>query len=128
MSVVAQVAIDFALTSCASCGINFQLPYWFDQKLREKGASFFCPNGHSLSYGRGEVERLRSELAAEQSKRQSADSRATMAENTSRVLRGHLTRVRRRVAGGVCPCCNRTFVKLGQHMKTKHPDFGESRA
>lgn len=34
-------------------------------------------------------------------------------------------RLRRRTAAGVCPCCNRSFVQLARHMKTKHPDHVE---
>jgi len=32
-----------------------------------------------------------------------------------------LKRVKRRINGGVCTCCNRTFTNLARHMKTKHP-------
>ena len=28
-----------------------------------------------------------------------------------------------RVAEGVCNCCNRKFVNVARHMKTKHPAF-----
>jgi hypothetical protein len=40
--------------------------------------------------------------------------------------KGHVTRKKRqleRVASGVCPCCNRSFVNLRRHMKTQHPEF-----
>lgn len=34
-----------------------------------------------------------------------------------------LKKIQTRVKGGVCPCCNRSFVQLTRHMKTKHPDY-----
>ena len=33
-------------------------------------------------------------------------------------------RMRERVMNGVCPCCNRTFQNLREHMKSEHADFG----
>lgn len=37
--------------------------------------------------------------------------------------RGVTTRLKNRVANGVCPCCNRTFANLQRHMSTKHKGF-----
>ena len=34
--------------------------------------------------------------------------------------------MRDRVKNGVCPCCNRSFTSLWQHIKNEHPEFGES--
>jgi|GEM_PF-2697621 len=35
-------------------------------------------------------------------------------------------RAERRIHAGVCPHCNRTFVQLARHMKTKHQDAAPS--
>ena len=48
------------------------------------------------------------------------------AERSAAAYKGHLTRVKRRVGNGVCPCCNRTFKNLADHMTTKHPDYAGS--
>lgn len=37
--------------------------------------------------------------------------------------RGQVTRLKRRAANGVCPCCTRTFADLKRHMANQHPDF-----
>lgn len=37
--------------------------------------------------------------------------------------RGQLTKLKRRVSNGVCPCCNRSFADLHRHMTEKHPDY-----
>jgi len=39
--------------------------------------------------------------------------------------KGQLTKTKRRVANGVCPCCNRTFADLSAHMHGQHPEYGE---
>ncbi|HYC31767.1 MAG TPA: hypothetical protein VEB59_05720, partial [Gemmatimonadales bacterium] len=41
-----------------------------------------------------------------------------------RSTKGVVTKIKRRVAGGVCPCCNRTFSDLARHMSGKHPGWG----
>jgi hypothetical protein len=34
-----------------------------------------------------------------------------------------MTRIKKRVAAGVCPCCNRSFKDLARHMAGQHPDY-----
>lgn len=128
MSVAASVVIHFDLTSCASCGIQFQLPRSYDDKRREDGKTFYCPNGHSLSYGEGEATRLRRFLDAERESHKRTRGRLDQERNSHRATRGHLTRHRKRSAAGVCPCCNRTFQQLSRHMKRKHPDYVKEHA
>lgn len=43
--------------------------------------------------------------------------------NKLRAEKGAKTRIKNRVANGVCPCCTRTFQNLHRHMETKHPEF-----
>lgn len=37
--------------NCPSCGIEFGFPVKIEKLWRENHKSFFCPNGHSLSWG-----------------------------------------------------------------------------
>lgn len=37
-----------------------------------------------------------------------------------------LTKTRKRIANGVCPCCHRTFQNLARHMAGQHPAYEES--
>jgi len=51
------------------------------------------------------------------------------AERTERRLsaqKGVTTRIKNRVANGVCPCCKRSFTDLRRHMETKHPKYAET--
>lgn len=47
---------------------------------------------------------LRQQLILEENKRKESDRKL------------------KRIHNGVCPCCNRSFVNLQRHMKTKHPE------
>jgi hypothetical protein len=96
----------------------------------DSGENFYCPVGHSQHYTESTVQKLEKELAREKRSREFYQSNATYErsarERTERRLRatkGAKTRIVNRIKNGVCPCCNRTFINLGQHMKTQHPDF-----
>lgn len=67
--------------------------------------------------GEGPGARLERQLANREE-----DLRAAKAAHA--VTKGKLTKTRNRIAKGVCPCCNRSFVNLGKHMAGQHPDFG----
>jgi hypothetical protein len=97
--------------------------------------TFYCPAGHSLHYGDNEADRLRRELADEKARSRSIASsrdyafselRETEAKLTQKKrlytrTRNELTKVKTRVAAGVCPDCNRSFQNVARHMATKHP-------
>lgn len=94
--------------------------------------SFYCPYGHSQHYvtGESETDKLRRErdraiqrTAEWQDQARLEEERRKEVEKTLAVTRGQLTKTRKRVAGGVCPCCNRHFSALERHMHTRHPDY-----
>jgi ssDNA-binding Zn-finger/Zn-ribbon topoisomerase 1 len=103
------------------------------RKRLEEGGSFFCPNGHSQHYTETKVEKLKRQLqAAKQNseyfqERMREERDAKEAERRSKAAyKGQLTKAKRRVSNGVCPCCNRHFVDLERHMKGQHPEWGEA--
>lgn len=53
---------DFESVVCANCGTTFGLLPEVAKHRRDTGQDFTCPNGHVLTYGKGEVSRLRAEL------------------------------------------------------------------
>lgn len=116
--------------TCCSCGMAFAMPDSYLRGLREKGDSFFCPAGHSQRFSEPEVKRLKKEVEAakrqtEQYKKwynaEQRDHEHT--RNRLRATKGVLTKTKKRVANGVCPCCNRTFKDLARHMAGQHPEF-----
>lgn len=115
--------------TCCACSMLFAVPKDFNRRRREDSKSFYCPAGHAQHYkpGGSEADRLKRDLERERQVREAAESRAGKAEqNLAQVARAH-RKMRERVMNGVCPCCNRSFGNLRDHMKTEHPDFGEVR-
>lgn len=115
---------------CCNCGVVFGLTEGHRQQLRHSGEFFHCPNGHRQHFTETDADRLRKQLATAERQRDAAQANAVhardQAEATERVLRatkGQVTKLKKRVANGVCPCCNRTFVNLARHMSGQHPDF-----
>lgn len=118
---------------CCACSITFAVPEDFDQRRRNDGKTFYCPAGHSQSYTKSELDRVREKLAREQAARERAQAREIhehdqriAAERSASAYKGRVTRLKNRAAAGVCPCCNRSFENLRRHMSTKHPDFTET--
>lgn len=112
--------------NCYLCGVIFAMPEPLKQRRREDSKSFWCPNGHEQHFTETEAARLRKQLERAQSAATAARDQADAAERSNRALRGVVTRERKRVGRGLCPCCNRTFQDLARHMAGQHPDFAES--
>lgn len=110
-------------TSCGVCGIPFAIPDNHLSKLKATGDTFYCPSGHGISYSEGTNARLKRELAAANGNARYYEGRLSTEERRSAAFKGQVTKIKKRVAAGVCPCCNRTFQDLGRHMAGQHPDF-----
>jgi hypothetical protein len=101
------------------CGIHLAIPSTLYDVAHRDGTSVYCPLGHAFSWSdttKKELERARYRLQATQ-------ELLAQEERSHAATRGHLTRQRKRVAAGVCPCCHRTFQQLARHMAAKHPEF-----
>lgn len=120
--------VHFTQMVCGSCGIPFAVPTnWYVQKKNEK-AEFRCPNGCCRVFiGKSEVEKLKEEI--EKVKAASQLENQKLWEKHMSVLseKNSLERKLIRVGKGVCPCCNRSFANLKNHMKQKHPEITKSK-
>lgn len=116
---------------CWNCHAWYGLDRAAFDRLRVTGDNWFCPYCGKSTVVRTSVKaQLERQLAAARQQEQWANERAeraarraVSAEMSRRVTKGHLTRVKKRVAAGVCPCCNRTFADLARHMAGKHPEY-----
>lgn len=119
---------------CCSCGVVFAVGKKFDARRRDDKQSFYCPNGHAQSYtgptaaqqaeaARKDAQRLKQQLDWATTARKASDDRADAAERSRAAQKGANTKLRKRVANGVCPCCKRSFKDLQRHMSGQHPDF-----
>lgn len=132
---VIQLPIKYETTPCIDCGIEIVISSQRMRDLRNTSEEFWCLNGHRQWFsGQSDAERIRRDLQAklDQSERERVWAENRQKENYLRAeklkksrdaLKGHLGRVKNRIAAGVCPCCNRSFANLARHMKTKHKRF-----
>ena len=123
------------IIECAACSIDFGIGADFMKRRREDHETFYCPNGHSNYYGgptaaekrakkaEQELEAARSLAQREARRRSQAEAQARTADYQRRAAKGQLTKAKKRIAAGVCPCCNRTFQNLARHMAGQHPDY-----
>jgi hypothetical protein len=121
-------------TCCqAACGVTFGIQRDHQRRLRQTHDTFYCPNGHGQHYtGQTDAEREKSrrEAAERQTRyaraaRDAALDQAEAAERTARAYKGHVTRLRNRIANGVCPVpgCRRSFVNVRAHITGQHADW-----
>jgi len=126
------VTVTIEPLSCGACGVWFGLESSMYRSRRQDGQRFYCPRGCAISWSDFENARLKRELEEQKRFAKWADERAESARRErdhqkarAAVYRGHLTRVRRRIGNGVCPCCKRTFKQLAAHMERQHPEYGQ---
>jgi hypothetical protein len=115
------------------CGIQCAVPRGlYDQRMREKeltgkSKAIWCPIGHEFIYT-GEsrdqrVARLERQLANTDEDLRAARARLSIQKAQTTKARNKLKATERRVAHGVCPCCQRSFKQLRRHMEGQHPTF-----
>jgi len=124
-----KVGIELTVMDCARCGVVFGISTQLEQRRREDGQAFYCPNGHSnvfkdseLDKTKRELERVRgeSQRRLERFRDEQAAHDATM--RTLSATKGQVTKLKKRVHNGVCPYCQRHFTALQRHIETKHHD------
>jgi hypothetical protein len=117
---------------CANCITHFAMDEALNRRCLKTGRKFYCPNGHANCYQDNELSQLREEREKLKQEAESARKQKLWAENQYQIekqrhsaTKGQLTKTRKRIANGVCPCCHRTFKQLASHMANKHPGFAE---
>ena len=118
----------FVLEHCCNCGVPFYMTQEFQKDRIRRGLSFYCPAGHGQHYNGSDqkkIKQLERQLESSRSNERFQQSQRRQAERSAAAVKGHLTRQKNRIKNGVCPCCNRTFVNLGRHIRGQHPEFGK---
>ena len=120
--------IEFALEECCQCRMPYLVSLSFQKQKQADKTNFYCPSGHGQSYaGNTEAQKLREGWEAAnlrfQSQLNEANHARLVAENALKSEQSKRRKIEKRVANGVCPCCNRTFEDLARHMSTKHKDY-----
>lgn len=118
--------IGFSVVQCCNCNVAFALTDDFIQRRRNDHKTLYCPAGHGNYFsGKNEAEKLREQLAQVEHQRDRARMTTEQVRSERDAIAKAHRKMRVRVMNGVCPCCNRSFDDLRQHMATKHPDFGK---
>ncbi|NIA70747.1 hypothetical protein HBA54_19285 [Pelagibius litoralis] len=115
--------------ACGTCGVHFAMPLVQYETHRKEGGYHTCPNGHSRGWSdrncETAVDKIRRERDRLQQRQAQLQDQIEGERRRTAAAKGQVTKLKNRAAAGVCPCCNRSFVNLQRHMKTKHPDFAE---
>jgi hypothetical protein len=115
---------EIEIHCCGECGVIFGVSEGLMDIRRNDHRNWYCPNGHIWAFtGENEEERLKRQLSFERDRSARLAATAAQAEASLRTTKGVVTKLKKRVAAGVCPCCNRSFQDLARHMTTQHPDF-----
>ena len=123
---------NFVAIECGSCFYRFGMSQKQYDVRKTDHKTWWCPACGCQRHftGMSAEEKLRQENARLLQRMAQKDDeikyqREKREENyRSKVaLRGVITRTKKRISGGACPCCNRTFQNLARHMTTKHKDY-----
>ena len=135
------------------CGIQFAMPAnlyaYYQSKNEEAHGSFsiYCPLGHGVipagkTQSQREADRLRDDLAKQKHLTEQAQSHAEWYRNNAheanalaakvtrslRATRAVVTRTKKKIVAGRCPCCSHKFRDLAIHMATEHPKYDPDKA
>ena len=130
MSTFTETIIEtFHVVSCYHCGVRFGIESQLHRRVvTEAKGTVYCPAcGKESCWRESEdkkrIRELERKLQWEASECARQKAARDAAEASLIATKGVVTRMRRRTAAGVCPCCQRTFKQLAAHMKTQHPDY-----
>jgi len=119
------IVVDMTQTHCGVCHIRFAMPTSLFAQCKEQGHKkpFWCPAGHELIFRDSELDQVRRERDRLKQMNAQLHEEARIAVRARTAAEAEVKRHQRRAKAGLCPCCNRSFVNMQRHMKTKHPDF-----
>jgi septal ring factor EnvC (AmiA/AmiB activator) len=112
------------------CGTPFMVPATLLDQAHNRGHKIYCPHGHMMQWTETQEDKLRRErdrlkqdaARLEDEKRQwqaTANAQLERAQKLERATK----RLKKRASAGTCPCCQRTFSNMAEHMKHQHPQF-----
>jgi hypothetical protein len=119
-----RVTIELDEVECASCHTTFAMTRELNKAfLADRRRGFYCPQGHAQRYlGETEEQKLRRQLTSAQQDATFYRSNMEAAERSLSATKGVVTKLRKRVANGVCPFgCRRHFVDVQRHITSQHP-------
>ncbi len=107
------------------CGHRIYLSDDFIAARQRDHKTFYCSICGCRRHwpGKSDIELLRGRLASTEDMLHTARQQRDRNEYRRRAERAAKTRIKNRIANGVCPCCRRSFKNLHRHMQSQHPDY-----
>jgi hypothetical protein len=131
MSTTYDAVASLTTMQCGPCGGTYAISEAYRAKKAQEGGYWHCPYCQcSWGYAGSENARLKQAVEDERQRVAVANERAAefrrMAETQGRraaAARGQVTKIKKRVANGSCPCCRQSFANLAAHMASQHPTY-----
>lgn len=128
---IIQEVITFSKQVCGGCSTPFYMPTDLMNRLIKEHGTFYCPKGCCRNYcGETDETKLMKQLAEEQQKRiretNALRQEILLKEMDVKNEKKKNVKVKRdlnRLKKGVCPCCNRSFANLHNHLVNEHPHY-----
>lgn len=118
------IEVEYVTEICCQCSISFGMTVQLQSIRKKDHQLFYCPLGHGQHYvAETEAEKLKKILKNTEERLAMELSRNGRLKQDLATTRGKLTKTEKRIAKGVCPCCNRQFVNMARHMKGRHPEY-----
>jgi len=92
-----EIVMELTATECAKCGIPFAAPERYLESLLKTGQTFYCPNGHSLSFGKGENARLKEQLKIQDNAIIRQGEEIESLERTNASKKGQITKLKKKL-------------------------------
>ena len=118
---IVEVFTELEQIECCNCSMVFALSVEFANRRRRDHKRWFCPQGHGQSWSqKSDVEKEREQTRIARQQRETA-------RRSAAAIKGHRTKILRRLTAGVCPIesCTETFGTVGQHVLAEHPSIVE---
>lgn len=120
-----QVITVFEVETCCKCHVQFAMTKELRRQRIKDGEVFHCPNGHGQHYAESDEAKWEKALANAQSTTDYYRNQEHVARLQLRAAKGQMTKLKKRMVAGLCPCCEKNFTNLKKHMDKAHPDFVE---
>lgn len=122
----------FHVVSCYTCSVPFAINGdLYRRAVTNAVGSVYCPAcGKQTCWRESDDQKRIKELESKlqwEAKNSAIQRQAKEAAQASlSATKAVVTRLKKRASAGVCPCCNRTFKQLADHMAAMHPEFKDS--
>lgn len=117
--------------NCGACHRVFGMEWQFrEAALADHSITWHCPycGSQHMFTGKTKEQRLREMLESANARASRLEGEKKLTAHQLRAQKAAKTRIKNRVARGVCPCCNRSFENLRRHMANQHPDYQKTEA